>query len=751
MRAMLEIIKLQEYRQCTGKKRVKDSKWFKDKMLLAQSQEAGVVLDEEQQDFLADILEENNDCEDLQLQATSNIKADHVDVYDLDCDDEDTSNAIFMANLSPVGSLNNDTVAPQLGYIKNIISSNESYDELKGNSDVISYTDYMLTIGNDEDNYVPSPVQKNDMMFFVIEQMKSQIEKCNKVNQEAKSVNESLTNELKRYKDRVRVLGYAVKDGHSEQEAYLSHELYTLISQRSRGSNLYTISMVDMIKSSPTCLLSKASKTKSWLWHRHLSHLNFDTINKLGKSMKEYYPYKPEPSTNAKLQMLHMNLCGPMQVESINKKKYILLIVDDYSRFTWVKFLRSEDEAREIIIKFLKQAQVSLNAIVRYLRTENGTEFLNQTLQNYMKYVGITHNTSTTRTSQQNSVVERRNHMLVEAARTMLIFYKSLLFLWAEAVAIACYTQNRSLIIPVTIRLHMNCSEIANQNSSIFIYWNLHRLFNIQEAVPDLQQKDQTNNGNNKRTFNELTQMVSEQLGLGPDLHGLTSGHISSGFVLNQAASTSTKPPINNDWDLLFQPMFDEYFKFLSVVSTPIFTATLPPPDISGASSSYYSTSIDKDAHSSSTSPNIKATNSLLKYTNVIPNEEVAEFDSDTFTNPFAPPDTSSAKSSSRIVDTINMHTFQQPPIHTKRWTKDHPLVTIIGDPSKPVSTRHQLSTHALWCYLHAFLAKKDSKNYKEAMKDSCWIVTMQDEIHEFERLEVWELVPRPDNVGARS
>ncbi|GKC29298.1 hypothetical protein Tco_1036592 [Tanacetum coccineum] len=175
----------------------------------------------EQQGFLADSLEETDDCEDIQLQAIANFKADHVDAYDSDCDDEATLNVIFMANLSPVGSLNDDTVAPQLEYIENIVSTNEPYDELKGNNDVISYTDYMLTIGDDADNYVP-PVQKNDMMLSVIKQMKSQVENCNKVNQESKSEIKSLTSELERNKDRVRVLGFAVKDGHSEQEAYLT-------------------------------------------------------------------------------------------------------------------------------------------------------------------------------------------------------------------------------------------------------------------------------------------------------------------------------------------------------------------------------------------------------------------------------------------------------------------------------------------------------------------------------------------------
>ncbi|GKA00913.1 hypothetical protein Tco_0673578 [Tanacetum coccineum] len=170
-----------------------------------------------------------------------------------------------MANLSHVGFLNDDTVElrfdsdihsevphydtyndsdmlnsniQEIGYIENFVSNNESYDELIGNNDVISYTDYMLTIGNDEDNYVPPPIQNNDMMLSVIDQMKSQVEKCNMVNQESKSVNESLTSELERYKDRVRLLEYAVKNGHSEQEAYLSRELYLAINDRTK---LYSV------------------------------------------------------------------------------------------------------------------------------------------------------------------------------------------------------------------------------------------------------------------------------------------------------------------------------------------------------------------------------------------------------------------------------------------------------------------------------------------------------------------------------
>jgi transposase InsO family protein len=141
-----------------------------------------------------------------------------------------------------------------------------------------------------------------------------------------------------------------------------------------------------------------------------------------------------------------MDLCGPMRVENINGKKYILVIVDDYSRYTWVKFLRSKDEAPGIIITFLKRIQVLLQAPVRIVRTDNGTEFTNQELRTYYEDVGITHQTSVVRTPHQNGVVERRNRTLVEAASTMLIYSSAPLFLWADVVATSCFTQNRSLI-----------------------------------------------------------------------------------------------------------------------------------------------------------------------------------------------------------------------------------------------------------------------------------------------------------------
>ncbi|GJU63340.1 integrase, catalytic region, zinc finger, CCHC-type containing protein [Tanacetum coccineum] len=196
----------------------------------------------------------------------------------------------------------------------------------------------------------------------------------------------------------------------------------------SRGNNLYTMSIGDMMASSPICLLSKASKTKSWLLHRRPSHLNLGAINHLvrhglvrgllklkfekdhlcsacavGKSKKKSHKPKSEDTNQEKLYLLHMDLCGPMRVVSVNEKKYILVIVDDYSRFAWVKYLRLKDEALDFIIKFLKMIQ-------------------------------------------QNGVVERRNRTLIEAARTMLIYAKAPLFLWTEAVATPCLKNKDRLV-----------------------------------------------------------------------------------------------------------------------------------------------------------------------------------------------------------------------------------------------------------------------------------------------------------------
>nr|GEZ48778.1 putative ribonuclease H-like domain-containing protein [Tanacetum cinerariifolium] len=189
-----------------------------------------------------------------------------------------------------------------------------------------------------------------------------------------------------------------------------------------------------------------------------------------GKSKRASHPPKPVLNSRQRLHLLHMDLCRPMRIASINGKRYILVIVDDYSRYTWVHFLRSKDEAPAVIITFLKRITVLLQSPVIIIRTDNGTEFKNQVLKFYFDSVGITHQMSFVRTPQQNGVVERRNRTLVEAARTMLIFSRAPLFLWAEAIATACFTQTAPLFTVVSTKHHMSLLMAENWIFHFFMY-----------------------------------------------------------------------------------------------------------------------------------------------------------------------------------------------------------------------------------------------------------------------------------------
>nr|GEW30329.1 hypothetical protein [Tanacetum cinerariifolium] len=277
----------------------------------------------------------------------------------------------------------------------------------------------------------------------------------------------------------------------------------------------------------------------------------------MGKSRNKSHKPKSEDTNQEKLYLLYMDLCGPMRVKSVNEKKYILVIVDDYSRFTWVKCLRSKDEAPEFIIKFLKMIQLRL---------------------------------------KQNGVIERRNRTLIEAARTMLIYAQAPLFLWAEAVATVCYTQNRSIVrlrhgkTPYEL-LHGKLPDL----SFLHVFGALCYPTNDSENLGKLQPKADIGifigyaptktvfRIYNRRTrriietihvdFDELTAMASEQSSSGPTLHEMTHATISLGLVPKPTSSTPFVPPSRNDWDLLFQPFFDELL-------TPPPSVDLPAPEV---------------------------------------------------------------------------------------------------------------------------------------------------------------------------
>ncbi|GKE20086.1 retrovirus-related pol polyprotein from transposon TNT 1-94, partial [Tanacetum coccineum] len=437
----------------------------------------------------------------------------------------------------------------------------------------------------------------------------------------------------------------------------------------SRGSNLYTISIKYMMKSSPICLLSKASKNKSWLWHRRLNHLNFGTINDLAKKdlvrglprlkFEKYYlcsacqlgkrkKYTHTPKTeNTNLEVLntlYMDLCVPMRAQTFNGKKYILVIVDDYFRFTWVKFLRKKDETLEFVINFLKQIQVGLNKTVRYIRTDNGTEFVNQVLTKYYESVSIFHQKSIPRTPQQNGVVKRQNRTLFEAARTMLIFSKAPMFLWVEAVSTACYTQNRSLI---HTRHNKTLYELVHDKKLDLTFF---RVFGAL-CYPTNDSEDL---GKLQPTADIGIFVGYAPSRKGPALTFLTPGHISSGLVPNPVPATPYVPPTNKELEILFQPIFDEYLE-PPCVERPVSPApaVLVPVNSVGTSSS---TTIDQDAPSPSHSPSSSALQSLSLHQGVAAGSTIIEYnpfapvDNNPFINVFAPEPSSKTSSSGMSV-----------------------------------------------------------------------------------------------------
>nr|GEU39259.1 retrovirus-related Pol polyprotein from transposon TNT 1-94 [Tanacetum cinerariifolium] len=372
----------------------------------------------------------------------------------------------------------------------------------------------------------------------------------------------------------------------------------------SRGNNLYTVSLGDMMASYPICLLSKALKTKSWLWHRRLSHLNFGALNNLarhglarglprlkfekdhlcsayamGKSKKKPHKPKSKDTNQEKLYFLHMDLCSPMRVASVDGKKYILVIVDDYSQFTWVKCLITKDEAPDFIIKFLKMIQLRLKAPVRRIRTDNGTEFVNQILREYYK--------------------------------------------------------------------NDSCQTILLQ----------HHLYHLQELLGILFQT----------MFDEL---------------------------LN--------PPLTID------PPAPE-------VIAPIAKVVDPEPAASTGSTS--SSTIDQDEPSPSNSQTSPETQSP-----VISND---------------------VKEENHGLDVAHMNNDPYFGISIL----DHPLDNIIGKLKRPVSIRLQLHEQSLFCYYDAFLSSIEPTTYKDALTQACRFEAMQEELNDFKRFEVWELVPRPDKV----
>ncbi|GKB19386.1 retrovirus-related pol polyprotein from transposon TNT 1-94 [Tanacetum coccineum] len=202
----------------------------------------------------------------------------------------------------------------------------------------------------------------------------------------------------------------------------------------------------------------------------------------------------------------------------------------------------------------------------------------------------------------------------------------------------------------------------------------------------------------------------------------------------NVSPSADTTAPSQQELDLLFGPLYDEFFN----AGTSSVNKSSSPTDNSKQQDTPPTTNIQ-----SSTEPTTPTTNVNAEENN---DNQAADtqFQQDEFINPFCTPVREVAESSSRNIDNSNMHTFYQPHDSEYRWTKDHPLEQVRGNPSKPVQTRRQLATDPEMCMFALTVSTAEPKNIKEAMADSAWIEAMQEELHQFDRLQVWELIDKP-------
>nr|GEV27376.1 hypothetical protein [Tanacetum cinerariifolium] len=455
-----------------------------------------------------------------------------------------------------------------------------------------------------------------------------------------------------------------------------------------------------MAASLPVCLMSKATSTMSWLWHQRLSHLNFGTINGLtrldlvdgllkfkyrkdhlcfayerGKSKKASHSPKLVPSDNSKLELLYMDLCGPTRVTSINGKKYILVIVDDYSRYTWVYFLHSKDETPEIIKKFIAQAQLNYKAKVCKIRTDNDTEFKNATLKAHYEKLGIMQQFSTARTPQQNRVVERLNHSYTynKTPYELLRGQKSNVE-YFHVFGSLCYpTNDRDDLGKMKPKVDIGVFIGYSKTSRGFRIYN-RRTKKIMETI--------------HVKFDELTAMASEHDFLEPELQRFNN-HNSSANPMNI--------PSKEDLDNLFGLMFKEYFGKKSS-DTSINSASQltqfheDSPSTSSINVKEHEAPPIEIASDEQTSPI-----SLIE-ADKFHQEDSADFNGNAQFVPYNPPSYEAVESSSMALEPSNVQNFHQVQPSTHFWTKDHPLDQVIGDPSKPLMTRQRLHTDSEVC-----------------------------------------------------
>ncbi|KAJ9544645.1 hypothetical protein OSB04_024352 [Centaurea solstitialis] len=507
-------------------------------------------------------------------------------------------------------------------------------------------------------------------------------------------------------------------------------------------------------------ILTNGNKGESWLWHRRFSHQNFSDISKLangglvkglpkltfdrdslcpacqmGKMKRSSHKSKTESSCQSPLEMIHMDLCGPIRIQSTSGKKYILVMVDEYSRYTWLEFLRMKSEAPELIIKFIKRIQVLFQLPVRKIRSDNGTEFKNATLDAYLTSVGISHNFSGAYTPQQNGVVGRPNRTLVEAARTMLAYSGLPLTFWAEAVSTACFTQNRTII---NKRFKKTPYHIINRRVPNVKFFHVFGcrcyILNNRDNLGKFDKKADEGyflgyllTSKTFRVYNKRTKMVMETVYVTFDeTVSMASEHSISELRIHSQASTTTSDsisdPNSSELDLLFMDAFLD----ICADNEDLVLSRNPRVDI-------HDVPEPSSVNDSGPSENICSTSNSDQAIPV-PSVEQSELTLDDQSEIPAIIDENDSQN--------NLDDLAILPALLK-WTRAHPLYNVIGDVNDGIKTR---SASANYCLYKSFLSVIEPKNVSQALEDSDWLLAMQEELLQFKRNKVYRLVPRPQD-----
>ncbi|GJS38773.1 putative ribonuclease H-like domain-containing protein [Tanacetum coccineum] len=490
-----------------------------------------------------------------------------------------------------------------------------------------------------------------------------------------------------------------------------------------RKDNMYSFDMKNIVpKESLTCLVAKATLDESMLWHRRLGHINFKNINKLvkdnlvrglptkrfendqtcvaclkGKQHRASCKSKVLNPITKPLFMLHMDLFGPTFVSSLMHKKYCLVVTDDYSRFTWVFFLTTKDETSEILKNFIKEIENLMDKKVKIIKSDNGIEFNNKVMDDFCKEKGIKREYSIARTPQQNGVAERRNMTLIEAARTMLADSKLPTTFWAEAVSIACYIQNRVLVVkphnktPYELfrgtqgELNAGTSEEISQYCIMMPIWKDASYF-------DSLSKD-VDNGEPKSAADDQKQ-VEDGLDNENDAKDKSDDDNSPKEVNAVGQQVNTASPD---------------------VSTSSFKINVIGPSVNTASS--YDQDSPKDMFTIGASHTLEAT-----HVEFFSDEDEPEVYLRNITNSYTVPTT--------LITRIH---------------KDHPIKNVIGDVKSSVQTRRMTKPTSK----QGFLSAIEPTSIAKALFDSSWVEAMQEELLQFKLQQVWILVDLP--IGKRA